>query len=87
MRTHLAALACLALGVSPALAQAPSEKIKLEVTRAELQVIGQGLMELPFKTSVGIINALQAQLDAHDRAARAKAEAEQGKSPQDKPSE
>jgi hypothetical protein len=72
---HLvAAVGVLALlltcGGCPAFAQsAPSDKIKLEVTRAELQAIGQGLMELPYKTSAPIMGDLQAQMSAAEQAA------------------
>ena len=67
----LAALSLVALA-SPAFAQAAPSKIKLEVTRAELQVIGQGLMELPYKTSAPVLNVLQAQLAAADKATKSK---------------
>jgi hypothetical protein len=66
-------LSCLALAClisTPAFAQsAPTDKVPLTVTRAELQVIGQGLMELPYKTSAPIMNDLQAQLSTADKAA------------------
>jgi len=68
------ALACLI--ASPAFAQAPTDKVPLSVTRAELQVIGQGLMELPYKTVAPVLNDLQAQLNAADQAvAKAAADA------------
>lgn len=54
---------------SPAFAQAPTDRVPLTVTRAELQIIGQGLMELPYKTSASVMNDLQAQLNAADAAA------------------
>jgi hypothetical protein len=76
---------------SPASAQALTDKVKLEVTRADLQVIGQGLVELPYKTSAPVLNNLQAQLVATDKAAAdAKAAAEKPKAkekPADKPAD
>lgn len=66
------ALASLALigAAMPAYCQsAPNDKVSLVVTRAELQIIGQGLMELPYKTAVGVMNDLQVQLNAADQAA------------------
>jgi len=79
-----AALACLI--ASPAFAQAPTDKVPLSVTRAELQVIGQGLMELPYKTSAPIMNDLQAQLNAADQAA-AKAAADAKVKAEEKPAD
>ncbi|HEY8836215.1 MAG TPA: hypothetical protein VIO16_00755, partial [Dehalococcoidia bacterium] len=55
-------LALAALLTSPAFAQAPTDKVALSVTRAEMQIIGQGLMELPYKTVAPVLNDLQAQL-------------------------
>jgi hypothetical protein len=74
---------------APALAQssappASAEKMKLEVTRAELQLIGQGLMELPYKASAPVMNNLQTQLFAIDQAA-AKAAEDAKMKPADKP--
>lgn len=66
-------------------AQAPTDKVAITVTRAELQVIGQGLMELPYKTVAPVMNNLQAQLNAADQVA-AKAAADVAK-PADKPAE
>lgn len=61
-------LACF-VAVSPAFAQsAPSDHIKIDITRAELQLIGQGLMELPYKAAAPVLNSLQAQLNAADQA-------------------
>lgn len=72
----LAAVALLALASFAFAQSAPTDKIKLEVTRAELQVIGQGLMELPYKTAAQVMGDLQAQLNAADQAtAKAAAEA------------
>lgn len=60
------AIACILS--SSAAAQTPTDKIKLEVNRAELQIIGQGLMELPYKTSASVLMVLQQQLKAADQA-------------------
>lgn len=80
----LAALTLLL--ATPAFAQsAPTDRVPLTVTRAELQIIGQGLMELPYKTAAGVMNDLQMQLNAADQAA-AKAAADAAK-PMDKPAE
>ncbi len=74
----------------PAIAQDAQDKVPLSVTRAELQIIGQGLMELPFKTSAGPLNTIQLQLNAHDaavvEAAKTKAaEAVKAKEPKPEP--
>jgi hypothetical protein len=73
---HYLALACLIGSAMPAFCQtAPAgDKIKIEVTRAELQIIGQGLMELPYKSVAPVLNDLQAQLNAADAAAKAAAD-------------
>ncbi len=85
MRVQYLALACLIS--TSALAQQPTDHVKIDVTRAELQLIGQGLMELPYKASAPVLNDLQAQLNAADLAA-AKAVADEKKAeekPADKP--
>lgn len=70
------AIACLIGSAMPAFCQtASTDKIKIEITRAELQVIGQALMELPYKTSAPVMVDLQAQLNAADAAAKAAADA------------
>lgn len=67
---------------SPALAQSPTDRVPLSITRAELQIIGQGLMELPYKTSAQVISDLQAQLNAVDQAAaKAVADAKKDEKP------
>jgi hypothetical protein len=68
------ALACFIATTITAAAQTPTDKVKLEVTRAELQIIGQGLMELPYKAAAPVMNDLQAQLNAYDVAAMKAAE-------------
>lgn len=86
------ALACLI--VTPAFAQTPTDRVNLTVTRAELQVIGQGLMELPYKSVAPVLNNLQAQLNAADAAiakaaadAKAKADEKPADVPAEKPAE
>ncbi|MCC8963761.1 hypothetical protein H8A95_15935 [Bradyrhizobium sp. Pear76] len=74
MRT-VSCIALLCLLSTAAFAQTASDRIKLDVSRAELGVIGQGLMELPYKTSAALMNNLQHQLDATDKAAKDAAEA------------
>lgn len=71
------ALAALIGAAMPAYCQTlPTDKVKIEITRAELQLIGQGLMELPYKTVAPVLNDLQAQLNAADQsAAKAAADA------------
>jgi hypothetical protein len=66
---------------------APStDKVALSVTRDELQIIGQGLMELPYKTAAGVMNDLQIQLRASDdAAAKAAADAKAADKPADAP--
>jgi hypothetical protein len=64
-----------------------SDKIKIEVTRAELQIIGQGLMELPYKSVAPVLNDLQAQLNAADAAVKAAADPKPEAKPADAPAE
>lgn len=88
MRTvQYLALACLIGSAMPAYCQAPqaNDKVKLEVSRANLQIIGQALMEIPYKTAAPVLNDLQMQLNASDAAA-AKEAAEKPKS-EEKPAE
>ena len=77
MRT-IACIALTCLIPTAVLAQNPTDKIKLEITRADLQVIGNALMEAPYKTAAPVMILLQQQLTAADQAAAdaAKAEAE-----------
>lgn len=85
MRSVSLALSSLALigAAMPAYCQsAPNDKVTLIVTRAELQIIGNGLMELPYKTSAAVMGDLQAQLNAADQAAaKAAADAAKPKEP------
>jgi hypothetical protein len=85
MKSLLASAALLLLSSSVFAQSAPSDKITLTITRAELQVIGNGLAELPYKTAAQVMNDLQAQLTAADQAA-AKAAADAAK-PAEKPAE
>jgi hypothetical protein len=61
----LAATLTLALALVPAVsAQAPTDHIKIEVTRADLQAIGQGVMKLPYETAAPLLIELQNQIAA-----------------------
>ena len=85
----VALLAFVAL-TSTAFAQAPTDRVKLDVSRAELQVIGQALMEMPYKTAAPVMNSLQQQLTANDQAVAAAAKAAEeakAKKPEEKPAE
>jgi len=70
----------IALLTAPAFGQEP-EKIVLTVTRQQLSLIGRGVMELPYKDAVGVMNDLQQQLTAHDAAMAAKAKRDQEPAP------
>lgn len=87
MKRLLLSTALLSLAM-PAIAQDATDKVPLTVTRQSLQIIGKGLMELPYKEAAGVMNDLQLQLNAHDaaavEAAKAKA-AEAAKGPEPKP--
>ncbi|QPF81662.1 hypothetical protein IC762_17710 [Bradyrhizobium genosp. L] len=68
MRRLIIGAALLALAAGSAHAQsAPTDKMTIEVTRAELQIIGQGLMELPYKSVAQLMIKLQAQIDAAEK--------------------
>ena len=61
----LALAATLTLAPVPAgLAQAPTDHVKIDVTRADLQAIGQGVMKLPYETAAPLLIELQKQLEA-----------------------
>lgn len=80
------ALACLVS--TAAAAQQPTDKVKLEITRAELQVIGNALMEMPYKTAAPVMIVLQQQLVASDQAtAKAAEAAKQPDAPAEKPAQ
>jgi hypothetical protein len=63
LRLALAAFFALAL-VPAAFAQAPTDHVKLDVTRADLQAIGQGIMKLPYETAAPLLIELQNRLKA-----------------------
>jgi hypothetical protein len=55
----------LLLALVPAIfAQAPTDHVKIDVTRAELQAIGQGIMKLPYETAAPLLIELQNQIAA-----------------------
>lgn len=64
--TLLAIASVMAQSSTPAVAADP---VRLSVSRQMLQVIGQGLQELPAKIANPVINELQAQLLAADKEA------------------
>jgi hypothetical protein len=70
LKLGLAAFLSLALA-SAALAQAPADRVKIDVSRAELQVIGQGVMKLPYETAAPLLIELQKQLEAQTPKAEA----------------
>ena len=47
-----------------AFAQAPTDRVKIDVTRAELQAIGQGVMKLSYETAAPLLIELQKQIEA-----------------------
>jgi hypothetical protein len=63
LKLALGASLLLAL-VPAAFAQAPTAHVKIDVTRAELQAIGQGVMKLPYETAAPLLIELQKQLEA-----------------------
>jgi hypothetical protein len=79
------ALASFALALIPAaFAQAPTDHVKIDVTRAELQAIGQGVMKLPYETAAPLLIELQKQLEAQTSKAEPSAPAAAAK-PEDRP--
>jgi hypothetical protein len=70
LKTALVATLSLALAGS-AFAQAPTDHVKIDVTRAELQAIGQGIMKLPYETAAPLLIELQNQLAAQTPKAEA----------------
>jgi hypothetical protein len=58
-----------------ALAQTPTDRVKIDVTRADLQAIGQGIMKLPYETAAPLLIELQKQLEAQTLKAGASAAA------------
>jgi hypothetical protein len=79
----LALAASLTLALVPRVsAQAPTDHVKIDVTRADLQTIGQGIMKLPYETAAPLLIELQKQLEAQTPKAEAPAPAAK---PEDKP--
>lgn len=77
MKKIMLATTMLLIGASTAIAQAaPAEKLKIEVTGPELQVIGQALGKIPYEVAKPVIETLQSQIDAADKQAAAKAAAD-----------
>jgi hypothetical protein len=61
----LGVAASLALCIADAaFAQAPTDHVKIDVTRADLQLIGQGIMKLPYETAAPLLIELQKQIEA-----------------------
>jgi hypothetical protein len=66
--------AVFAIGLAGAVfAQAPTDHVKIDVTRADLQAIGQGIMKLPYETAAPLLIELQEQLEAQTPKAEAPA--------------
>jgi hypothetical protein len=62
-RTAVATLLAIVL-VDAAYGQASTDHVKIDVTRADLQIIGQGIMKLPYETAAPLLIELQNQLQA-----------------------
>jgi len=71
----IAAVAVIS-SLGSAFAQVPVEQFRVELTAAELQTVGAGLGKLPFEQSAPIINKLNEQLAAINKAKADKAEAD-----------
>jgi len=62
----------LLLAFVPAIfAQVPTDHVKIDVTRADLQLIGQGIMKLPYETAAPLLIELQKQIEAQTSKAAA----------------
>jgi hypothetical protein len=61
----IVAAASLAFTAGAFAQAAPSERVKLDVTMQDLQVLGQGLGKLPYETAAPVMVELQKQLQAH----------------------
>jgi hypothetical protein len=57
--------------VNAAFGQALTDRVKIDVTRADLQAIGQGVMKLPYETAAPLLIELQKQLEAQTPKAEA----------------
>jgi hypothetical protein len=53
---------------SPIHAETASDRVKLDISRAELQVLINGLFELPYKTAAPLLIELKKQLDNQNTA-------------------
>lgn len=56
---------------TPAFAEEPQSTITINVSRQSLQIIGAGLMKLPYETSAPVLTDLQKQLEAANEKAKA----------------
>lgn len=56
-------MAAPAFGAEPQ----PTDRIKLDISRAELTAVAQGLMKLPYEQAAPILNDLSAQVNAQDK--------------------
>jgi hypothetical protein len=54
-----------------AFAQAPTDHVKIDVTRADPQAMGQGIMKLPYETAAPLLIELQKQREAQTPKAEA----------------
>ena len=45
----------------------PTDRLKLDLSRAEVQVIVNGLLEMPYKTAAPVLNELKHQIDAQEK--------------------
>ena len=67
MRYRLVLIGSLLLmGVSNAQAPQANDRVKLDLTRAEVQIIVNGLLELPYKSAAPILIELKRQVDAQE---------------------
>lgn len=71
--------------IAPAPGPVAPDPLTIKVTRERLQLIGQGVMKLPYETAAPILVDLQAQLNALDEAARKAAEPAEPKKEPEKP--
>jgi len=67
------AVAVLFAFAGAAFAQAPTDHVQIDVTRAELQAIGQGIMKLPYETAAPLLIELQKQIEAQTQRSEAPA--------------
>ena len=67
------AVAVLFAFAGAAFAQAPTDHVQIDVTRADLQAIGQGIMKLPYETAAPLLIELQKQIEAQTQKSEAPA--------------